>query len=122
MRCFGLAVPHPRCYVNYYRVIGRYVRELRLISNKDTTRKMTSLPAQTFNLHDRSILREGFAANLIIFYEATINDRATFDQPHQYPTGISHVIVNGQTVFANGQMTAARPGAALRGRGSLSAL
>ncbi|MBA3442688.1 MAG: amidohydrolase family protein, partial [Pyrinomonadaceae bacterium] len=79
---------------------------------------MTSLPAQTFNLGNRGLVREGFAADLVIFDENTISDRATFEQPHQYPTGISHVIVNGQTVFANGEMTQARPGAALRGRGT----
>jgi N-acyl-D-amino-acid deacylase len=78
---------------------------------------MTSLPAQTFGFRDRGLIREGFAADLVIFDENTINDQATFDQPHQFPVGISYVIVNGETVFADGKMTEARPGVALRGPG-----
>jgi N-acyl-D-amino-acid deacylase len=75
---------------------------------------MTSLPAQTFRLRDRGLLREGFAADLVIFDEATIVDRATYEQPHQYPSGITYVFVNGQAALAQGEMTAARAGAALR--------
>jgi N-acyl-D-amino-acid deacylase len=78
---------------------------------------MTSLPAQTFGFRDRGMVREGFAADLVIFDENTVGDRATFENPHQYPTGISYVIVNGQQVFANGQMSTARPGVALYGPG-----
>jgi N-acyl-D-amino-acid deacylase len=111
------SVPHPRGYGNNVRVLGRYVRELKLITLEDAIRKMTSLPAQTFGFRDRGLIREGFAADLVIFDENTINDQATFDQPHQFPVGISYVIVNGETVFANGQMTEARPGLALRGPG-----
>ena len=118
VRRFGEGVPHPRGYGNNARVLGRYVRELRLISLEDAVRKMTSLPAQTFNLRDRGLIREGLAADLVIFDDATVSDRATFEQPHQYPIGISHVIINGQTVLADGQMTEARPGVALR-HGSL---
>jgi len=108
------SVPHPRGYGNNARVLGHYVRELKLISLEDAIRKMTSLPAQTFGFRDRGMVREGFAADLVIFDERTISDRATFDKPHQYATGISCVIVNGESVFAEGQMTGARPGAALR--------
>lgn len=114
VRRFGEGVPHPRGYGNNARVLGHYVRELHLLSLEDAVRKMTSLPAQTFNLRDRGLLREGFAADLVIFDEATIADRATFDQPHQYAVGISYVIVNGETVFADGRLTGARPGHALR--------
>jgi len=114
------SVPHPRGYGNNARVLGRYVRELKLISLEDAIRKMTSLPAQTFGFRDRGLIREGFAADLVIFDENTIMDQATFDKPHQFPVGISYVIVNGASVFENNQMTAARPGVALRGPGYLS--
>jgi N-acyl-D-amino-acid deacylase len=75
---------------------------------------MTSLPAQTFGLFDRGLVREGMAADLVVFDERTVADLATFDQPHQYAAGVTHVLVNGQVVVADGQLTAARPGAALR--------
>jgi N-acyl-D-amino-acid deacylase len=110
-------VPHPRGYGNNARVLGRYVRELKLITLEDAIRKMTSLPAQTFGFRDRGLIREGFAADLVIFDENTIADQATFDKPHQYPLGISYVLVNGVAVFENNQMTTARPGIALRGPG-----
>ena len=96
-------------------MLGHYVRELKLISLEDAIRKMTSLPAQTFGFRDRGLLRAGFAADLVIFDENTISDRATFDNPHQFATGISYVLVNGEAVFADGAMTSARPGVALRG-------
>jgi len=111
------SVPHPRGYGNNARVLGRYVRELKLITLEDAIRKMTSLPAQTFGFRDRGLIREGFAADLVIFDENTVMDQATFDKPHQFPVGISYVIVNGREVLADGQMTEARPGAALRGPG-----
>ena len=111
------SVPHPRGYGNNVRVLGRYVRELQIISLEDAIRKMTSLPAQTFGFRDRGMVREGFAADLTIFDDKTVADRATFDKPHQYPVGISYVIVNGELVFANEQMTGGRPGMALRGLG-----
>ena len=111
------SVPHPRGYGNNARVLGRYVRELKLISLEDAIRKMTSLPAQTFGFRDRGLIREGFAADIVIFDENTIIDQATFDQPHQFPLGISYVIVNGAPVLANNQITEARPGVALRGPG-----
>lgn len=111
------SVPHPRGYGNNARVLGRYVRELKLIALEDAIRKMTSLPAQTFGFRDRGLIREGFAADFVIFDENTIADQATFDKPHQFPVGISYVIVNGETVLENGQMTTARSGVALRGGG-----
>ncbi|HJR08497.1 MAG TPA: D-aminoacylase [Pyrinomonadaceae bacterium] len=118
VRRFGEGAPHPRGYGNNARVLGRYVRELHLLTLEDAVRKMTSLPAQTFHLRERGLLREGFAADIVIFDDATVADRATFDAPHQYPSGISYTIVNGQQVLAGGQMTGARPGAALRGAGA----
>ena len=112
------SVPHPRGYGNNARVLGHYVRELKLISLEDAIRKMTSLPAQTFGFRDRGLIREGFAADLVIFDENTIIDQATFVKPHQYPSGISYVIVNGAPVLELNQMTTARPGLALFGPGS----
>lgn len=114
VRAFGEGMPHPRGYGNNVRVLGRYVRELKIITLEDAIRKMTSLPAQTFNLKDRGLIREGFAADLVIFDEKMISDKATFDNPHQYPVGISTVLVNGKVTFSDGQMTNARNGKPLR--------
>lgn len=114
---FGSGVPHPRGYGNNARVLGRYVRELKLITLEDAIRKMTSLPAQTFGFKDRGLIREGFAADLVIFDENAIGDKATFVQPHQYADGFSAVIVNGQIVFDGIQMTGAMPGLAIYGPG-----
>ena len=111
------SVPHPRGYGNNARVLGQYVRELKAITLEDAIRKMTSLPAQTFGFRDRGLIREGFAADMVIFDEKTIMDRATYDKPHQFPAGISYVLVNGQVVLANDLLTNARPGIALRGEG-----
>ena len=117
VRQFNESVPHPRGYGNNVRVLGRYVRELKLLTLEDAIRKMTSLPAQTFGFRDRGYVREGLAADLVIFDEKTVGDRATFEKPHQYPAGISYVIVNGELVFAGAAMTVTRPGVALTGRG-----
>ena len=113
VREFNAGVPHPRGYGNNARVLGKYVRELKLISLEDAIRKMTSLPAQTFNLRDRGLIREGFAADLVIFDENTIADRATFEQPHQYATGFQAVLVNGEIVFDGSDLTGKMPGQAL---------
>src|SRR5688500_5691133 len=119
VREFNVVNTYQRCYGNIARVLGRYVRELKLLTLEDAIRKMTSLPAQTFGLRDRGMIREGFAADIVIFDENTIIDQATFDKPHQYPLGISYVVVNGAVVLSNNQMTDARPGKALRGPGSM---
>ncbi len=113
----GQGVPHPRGYGNNARVLGRYVRDLKIVSLEDAIRKMTSLPAQTFALRDRGQIREGFAADIVIFDPETIGDAATFEQPHQYANGISFVLVNGRPVVVGGNMTDAMPGAALFGPG-----
>ncbi|HKR58518.1 MAG TPA: D-aminoacylase [Pyrinomonadaceae bacterium] len=112
------SVPHPRGYGNNVRVLGHYVRELKLLSLEDAIRKMTSLPAQTFGFRDRGLIREGFAADLVIFDDKTVGDRATFQQPHQYPTGVTQVIVNGELVVTGNSVTTARPGMAIRGSGA----
>ncbi|MFN0141022.1 MAG: N-acyl-D-amino-acid deacylase family protein [Pyrinomonadaceae bacterium] len=120
VRAFGSGVPHPRGYGNNARVLGTYVRELKIITLEDAIRKMTSLPAQTFNLRDRGLIREGFAADLVIFDENTVADKATFDQPHQYAVGFSNVIVNGEVVFDGEKMTGAMPGQPLYGPGKVN--
>jgi N-acyl-D-amino-acid deacylase len=114
VRKFGEGVPHPRGYGNNARVLGTYVRELKLITLEDAVRKMTSLPAQTFGLRDRGLVREGMAADLVLFDDAAVSDPSTFDRPHQYAAGFSYVVVNGAVVLDAGHMTGARPGAALR--------
>src|SRR5829696_273890 len=114
VRDFNVGVPHPRGYGNNARVLGRYVRELKIVTLEDAVRKMTSLPAQTFGLSDRGQIHEGFAADLVIFDENTVTDKATFEAPHQYAEGFSAVIVNGQIVFDGSKMTGAMPGQALR--------
>lgn len=118
VREFGAGVPHPRGYGNNARVLGHFVRDLELISLEDAIRKMTSLPAQTFGLRDRGLVREGFAADLVIFDEKMVGDKATFENPHQYAVGFSSVIVNGKVVFDGAALTGEMPGMALRGRGS----
>ncbi|HKP68125.1 MAG TPA: D-aminoacylase [Pyrinomonadaceae bacterium] len=115
VREFGSGVPHPRGYGNNARVLGHYVRDLKVVTLEDAIRKMTSLPAQTFNLRDRGQLREGFAADLVIFDPATIGDKATFEQPHQYAVGFSSVVVNGQVIFDGTKLTGVMSGQPLYG-------
>ena len=117
VRSVGSGVPHPRGYGNNARVLGRYVREMKLITLEDAIRKMTSLPAQTFNLRDRGQIREGFAADIVIFDETKVGDKATFEQPHQYAEGFSSIIVNGAVVFDGAKLTGAMPGKPLFGPG-----
>ncbi|PYS99671.1 MAG: aminoacylase [Acidobacteria bacterium] len=114
VREFGAGVPHPRGYGNNARVLGHYVRELKVVTLEDAIRKMTSLPAQTFNLRDRGQIREGFAADIVIFDETKVGDKATFEQPHQYAVGFSSVIVNGKIVFDGTKMTGVMSGVPLR--------
>lgn len=120
VRQFGSGVPHPRGYGNNARVLGRYVREMKIISLEDAIRKMTSLPAQTFNLRDRGQIREGFAADIVIFDEKTVGDKATFENPHQYSEGFSHVFVNGTLVFDGAKMTGSMSGRPLFGPGRVN--
>jgi len=119
VRKYGEGMPHPRGYGNNARVLGLYVRDLRLITLEDAIRKMTSLPAQTFGLRDRGLIREGMAADLVIFDEAKVSDPSTFDKPHQYAVGFHYVIVNGVPALDGGRMTTERPGIALRGAGAV---
>ncbi|HET7217131.1 MAG TPA: D-aminoacylase [Vicinamibacterales bacterium] len=112
---FGAANPHPRSYGTFARVLAVYVRERKTLTLQDAVRKMTSFPAQRLGLSDRGLLRPGMKADLVIFDPARVRDRATFDQPHQYADGFSLVVTNGQVVYENGAMTAARPGIVLHG-------
>jgi N-acyl-D-amino-acid deacylase len=114
---FGRDAPHPRSYGTFPRVLGVYVREKHVLTLEDAVRRMTSAPAQRLSLGDRGLLRAGLKADLVVFDPARVRDLATFDRPHQYAEGISLVMVNGQVVFENGRMTAARPGLVLYGPG-----
>jgi N-acyl-D-amino-acid deacylase len=111
---FGKSSPHPRSYGTFVRVLGVYVREKHALTLEDAVRKMTSLPAARVGIRDRGILRPGMKADLVIFDPATVADRATYDNPHQYPAGVSHVIVNGVLIVDDGKVTGARPGRVLR--------
>jgi dihydroorotase/N-acyl-D-amino-acid deacylase len=112
---FGQASPHPRSYGTFVRVLGRYVRDLNVITLEDAVRKMSAYPAQRTGLADRGVLREGMKADIAVFDPNTIRDLATFEQPHQYAEGVALVVVNGQIAFEDGKMTAARPGRVLYG-------
>jgi N-acyl-D-amino-acid deacylase len=113
-RRLGQAVPHPRGYGNNARVLGRYVRELGLIPLEEAVRRMTQLPARTFNLRDRGELRPGAVADLVVFDPAKVSDPSTFSDPHHYAVGFSEVLVNGTPVIRGGTLTAARPGRPVR--------
>ena len=106
--------PHPRTYGTFPRVLGHYVRELNAMSLETAIHKMSAMPARVLKLSDRGQLAPGFAADIVIFNPDTVKDNATFEQPHQYPTGIDYVIVNGQIVLSNGEHTGNRPGTVLR--------
>lgn len=105
--------PHPRCYGTFPRVLGRYVREKGLLPLEEAVRKMTSLPAQRLGLYTRGVIAQDMAADLVVFDPERIMDRATYEQPCQYPEGIEHVIVNGEVVLEHGQHTGRRPGQVL---------
>jgi N-acyl-D-amino-acid deacylase len=107
-------VPHPRSFGTFPRVLGRYVRELKVISLEEAIRKMTSLPASILGLADRGTLTEGQWADVVIFDPATVADKATFEDPFQYPVGIDTVLVNGQVVLDEGKHTGTRPGQVLQ--------
>ncbi|HKQ39129.1 MAG TPA: amidohydrolase family protein, partial [Verrucomicrobiae bacterium] len=117
MRRYQEGVPHPRGYGNNARFLARYVRELKLLRLEDAIRKMTSLPATTFHIPDRGIIREGAWGDLAIFDPAKVQDNATFDDPHHYATGFHAVLVNGVPVIKDDQHTTARPGKAVRRAG-----
>ena len=114
VRKFQEGVPHPRGYGNNTRVLAHYVRELKLLRLEEAIRRMTSLPATTFHIQDRGQLREGNWADLVVFNPATVQDNATFSNPHHYATGFAAVIVNGVVVVKDDTHTRARPGMIVR--------
>ena len=111
------ANPHPRAYGNFARLLGRYVRDERIIPLQEAVRRLTSLPAANLGLNDRGALRAGHYADVVLFDPAVIADRATFAEPHQYAVGMRHVLVNGVPVLADGEPTGATPGRVVRGPG-----
>jgi N-acyl-D-amino-acid deacylase len=106
--------PHPRLWGTFPRVLGHYVRDVKLFPLEEAVRRMTSLPAAQFGLKERGALKEGFVADLVLFDPSTVADRATFEQPTLPAAGIAHVMVNGRMVWSDGAATGARPGRALR--------
>ena len=108
---------HPRAYGNFARLLGKYVRDERRATLPDAVRRLTSFPASNLGIKDRGLLRPGMFADIAMFDAATIADKATFDKPQQFAVGMRHVLVNGVAVLSDGEMTAARPGRAVRGPG-----
>ena len=111
--------PHPRAYGNFARVLGKYVREEKVIPIKEAIRRLSGLPATNLGLDHRGFLKEGMFADVVVFDPATIADRATFEKPHQYAVGVKHVFVNGVQVLNDGEHTGAKPGRALWGPGKI---
>lgn len=114
---FLLSSQHPRAYGNFARVLGKYVRDEHVLSLSEAIRRMTSLPAFNTGIRGRGRLAEGYYADVVVFDPKTINDVATFEEPHRYSTGMLHVFVNGQHVLADGVHTGALPGRVVRGPG-----
>ncbi|MCR6722121.1 MAG: D-aminoacylase [Chitinophagaceae bacterium] len=110
----GKELLHPRAYGSNARVLGRYVRELKIITLEDAVRRMTSLPAQQFQIENKGQLRPGFDADVLVFDPDKITDKATFESPYQYSEGIQYVLVNGKVVLDNGEHTGTRPGKTIR--------
>ena len=116
----GTEHPHPRAYGTFPRILRKYVREEHALTIEDAIRKFTALPAQRMRFTDRGVLKQGMAADIVIFDPATIRDLATFEKPNQLSEGMSFVLVNGVPVIAEGKMTGALPGKVLRGSGYTS--
>jgi len=115
---FGSDVPHPRNYGTFARVLGRYVREQKVLTLEDAIRRMSSLPAARFKIFNRGLLHEGMKADIVVFNPATVIDKSEFNKPHQYAEGFRDVVVNGKPVMLEGKMTGARPGQVLYGPGT----
>jgi N-acyl-D-amino-acid deacylase len=111
---FDEGVPHPRSYGTRARVLAHYVRDRKVLQLEEAVRRMTSLPARTFGLKDRGLLKVGFAADMLLFDPAKVNDASTFAKPHQYSRGFDFVMVNGHPVIEDGKHTKKRPGQLLR--------
>src|SRR5438477_9038991 len=111
--------PHPRAYGNFARVLGKYVRDEKVITLPEAVRRLSGLPATNLGLDHRGFIQEGMFADIVVFDPATIPDRATFEKPHQYAVGVKHVFVNGVQVIKDGEHTGAKPGRALWGPGKV---
>jgi N-acyl-D-amino-acid deacylase len=109
--------PHPRAYGNFARVLGKYVRDEKVIPLTEAVRRLSGLPASNLGLDHRGFIKEGMFADVVVFDPATIVDRATFEKPHQYSVGVKQVFVNGAQVLKDGEHTGAKPGRALSGPG-----
>jgi N-acyl-D-amino-acid deacylase len=114
---FTKSNPHPRAYGNFARVLGKYVRDEKVLSMSDAIHRLSGLPATNLGLDHRGFLKEGMFADVVVFDPATITDHATFEKPHQYATGVKHVFVNGVQVIKDGEHTGAKPGRTLWGPG-----
>lgn len=114
---FTLQSTHPRAYGNFARLLGKYVREEGVIPLEEAVRRLTSLSTTNLGIADRGLLAEGYYADIVVFDPGTITDHATFEEPHQYSTGVVHVLVNGTPVLAEGKHTGATPGRVVRGPG-----
>jgi N-acyl-D-amino-acid deacylase len=114
---FNRSATHPRAYGSFARLLGRYVREEKLIPLEEAVRRLSDLPATNLGLRDRGRIAPGVFADVVVFDPATIADRATYERPHQYALGVRHVFVNGAQVLRDGEHTGALPGRALRGPG-----
>jgi N-acyl-D-amino-acid deacylase len=108
---------HPRAYGSFARVLGKYVREEKLLTLQEAIRKLAALPAHNLRIDRRGELKQGYYADVVVFDPATVQDHATFTEPHQYSTGMVHVFVNGEQVLKDGEHTGATPGRAVRGPG-----
>lgn len=108
---------HPRAYGNFARLLGHYVRDENIIPLSEAIRRLTALPAHNLHIKERGELRQGFYADVVVFDPATISDHATYESPHQYATGVRHVLVNGVAVLSEGEHTGALPGRIVRGPG-----
>jgi len=117
---FLRSATHPRAYGNFARLLGKYVREDKVIALEEAVRRLTGLPASFLGLEDRGLLREGMLADIAIFDPATIADTATYENPHSYAVGMKHVFVNGTQVLAEGEHTGAKPGRAVWGPGRVA--
>jgi N-acyl-D-amino-acid deacylase len=109
--------PHPRAYGAFARFLGHYVRDEKIVGLAEAIRRLTSLPARNLRLRERGAIRTGWFADLVVFDPARIADRATYADPHQFATGVEHVVVNGQLALRDGRLTGARPGRVVRGPG-----
>jgi N-acyl-D-amino-acid deacylase len=109
--------PHPRAYGNFARLLGKYVREEKLLSLQEAIRKLSKLPATNLKLRKRGELKTGYYADIVIFDPAKIKDNATFEKPHQYAEGMLHVFVNAVAVLKDGEHTGATPGRFVKGPG-----